>query len=540
MTAYDLPTEKVVLGTILRSHEMMTLARDLKPELFAPPHDAVLLAAQSVFAENRPVSIESVAEELENRKQLEKCGGTLGLKGLTGETTTDSPYVFGEFVAVLNRKREARANGPAETDAAVDAYYDSSKKEFVMRNGRGVWLSHPSRQFEVILKAAKKASSRDEAEALMAGIINSRDVLYTGSLAGHRAGFYSANGVRMLVTEGPRIIKPHQGQWPTIRTLTTGLLGSDHEHGERQLLTFYLWLGSASNSMAKSQWRPGHILALAGPIGCGKSLLQRLITEATGGRSADCFRYISGATQFNRDLFAAEHLVIDDAQASTDFRTRLQIAARLKEIAVGRDHSCHGKGRDAVNLRPLWRCSISLNDEGECLLVLPPLRPDIRDKIHLLKYASPPAPFPTETPDRQQAYWQQLLAELPAFLEFCQRLSTPAVMHDSRFGFAAFHHPTLVAELESQAPEVTLLELADAWLWQSPTADAEWTGTARELETALLDSACPVREQAKRLLTWGHAAGTYLGRLAKNHPHRVQQDRDMSRRGWILCKPRNL
>lgn len=423
------------------------------------------------------------------------------------------------------------------TAGTVEAYYDGNKKEFVMRNAAGRWLSHPGRQFAMLLKSAGTAPSPHQAESIMAEIINTRDVHYTGSLAGHPAGFYEGNGVRMLVTEGPRILTPTPGEWPTVHRLVDGLLGNDSDHGAVQVETFCFWLWSAFEAVSTGQWRPGQILALAGPIGCGKSLLQRLVTECLGGRAADAFRYLSGNTQFNRELFGAEHLVVDDAQASTDFRTRMQMAAHLKALAVGRDHSCHGKGRDAVNLRPLWRCSLSLNDEGECLLVLPPLRADIADKIHILRCSSPSRPFPTETADAMAEYWKTLVGELPAFLDYCRKIKPAGDRVDMRFGMRAFHHPAIVLELENQAPEVVLLELIDLELWRTATAH-EWEGTARDLEAALLASDSKVREQTRRLLTWGNACGSYLGRLAKNQSDRVEKARIANSRDWIIKKPR--
>ncbi|HEY3900838.1 MAG TPA: hypothetical protein VGM54_19665 [Chthoniobacter sp.] len=427
--------------------------------------------------------------------------------------------------------------GVARAVEVVDAYYDSNKKEFLIRNTAGRWLSHPAWQFQMLLTTAGIARSKLETEAVMVETINTRDVHYTGSLAGHRAGFYDANGVRMLVTESPRLLTPAPGEWPMLRQLIYGLLGADEEHGEVQVQTFFYWLWSGHESISTGHWRPAQILALAGPADCGKSLLQRLITECFGGRAADPFRYLSGGTEFNRELFGAEHLVVDDAQASTDFRTRLQMAANLKSLAVGRDHNCHGKGRDAVNLRPLWRCTVSLNDEGECLLVLPPLRADIADKIHLLKCFPPSSPFPTDTPAAMADYWERLRSELPALLTHCRTVIPPPGRENTRFGIRAFHHPALVLALEEQAPEVVLLELVDLELWESPLEDS-WEGTAQELETRLLGNNSKVREQARRLLTWAHACGTYLGRLAKNQPERVEEGRTAKKRGWIIKKPR--
>jgi hypothetical protein len=415
----------------------------------------------------------------------------------------------------------------------VDAFYDATRKEFVMQNAGQRWLCHPPRQFAMILRTNGIPSA--QTDSIMVNIINTRDVQYTGRLAGHPAGFYQSNGVRMLVTEGPSLPAPADGSWPTIGKLITGLLGSDREHGELQVHTFLYWMRSAYEAVSSGKWRPGQILALAGPPACGKSLLQRIITECIGGRAADAFRYLSGGTQFNRDLFEAEHLVIDDAQASTDFRTRMQTAAHLKALAVSRDHSCHGKGRDAVNLRPLWRCSISLNDEGECLLVLPPLRADIADKIHIFRCASPAEPFPTSSPELMASFWDKLVSEIPAFLKHCLGIEPPAGRIDARFGIRAFHHPALVSALEEQAPEVALLELIDQELWRDQTL-SHWEGTARDLESALLASDSKVREQTRRLLTWSTACGTYLGRLAQQGD-RVESVRDTQKRSWVIVKP---
>jgi hypothetical protein len=113
----------------------------------------------------------------------------------------------------------------------------------------------------------------------------------------------------------------------------------------------------------------------------------------------------------------------------------------------------------------------------------------------------------------------------------------PPGRENTRFGIRAFHHPALVLALEEQAPEVVLLELVDLELWESPLEDS-WEGTAQELETRLLGNNSKVREQARRLLTWAHACGTYLGRLAKNQPERVEEGRTAKKRGWIIKKPR--
>ena len=121
---------------------------------------------------------------------------------------------------------------------AVDAYYDSGRKEFLMRNEAGRWLSHPYGQFQMLLKTAGIAPTRAEADMIASELINTRDVSYTGNLAGHRAGFYEANGVRMTYhgkpqaagTRARRVADkfPAPSRWPAWRRSGVRRRADDH------------------------------------------------------------------------------------------------------------------------------------------------------------------------------------------------------------------------------------------------------------------------------------------------------------------------
>ena len=116
------------------------------------------------------------------------------------------------------------------------------------------------------------------------------------------------------------------------------------------------------------------MMALAGPAGCGKSLFQSIITETLGGRVAKAARYMQGGTDFNGDLFEAEHLALEDEFMSARISDRLQLGASIKNFCVStRKQSCHRKNRQAVTLPAWWRVSITLNDDPEAMRVLPPL-----------------------------------------------------------------------------------------------------------------------------------------------------------------------
>jgi hypothetical protein len=56
------------------------------------------------------------------------------------------------------------------------------------------------------------------------------------------------------------------------------------------------------------------------------------------------------------------------------------------------------------------------SNEPEHVLVLPPLTPDIRDKILILKIRKMPMPMPTHTPELEKIFWDNLSANPPTYL----------------------------------------------------------------------------------------------------------------------------
>ena len=291
------------------------------------------------------------------------------------------------------------------------------------------------------------------------------------------------------------------------------------------------WLKVGYEALRQGQQRPGQALAIAGPRDCGKSLLQSVITEILGGRSAKPYRYMSGATEFNGDLFGAEHLMIEDEVAYTDIRARRYFGARLKDFTVNLVQSCHAKNRPALSLKPCWRISITLNDEPENLLILPPIDESLEDKIMLFKASQAALPTNIGTAEGRQRYWAQLMAELPMFLQLLVDYRIPVELRSGRFGVKHFQHPALLTALSEMSPEMRLMGLLDAALGDREQV-GQWAGTATELERMLFASA--VGLEARRLLDWNNATGTYLGRLAKKLPNRIQAQRTNSARIWSI------
>ena len=175
-----------------------------------------------------------------------------------------------------------------------------------------------------------------------------------------------------------------------------------------------------------------------------------------------------------------------------------------------------------------------MNEEPENLLILPPLDESLADKIDLLKAHCRPMPMPTHTDAERKAFWSALLAELPAYLWYLEHWEIPPELKCERFGIVHYHHPELLAAIDDLAPEMRLLALIDVEVLPG-RANHTWENTAEELAGRLFSGhfAC----EARRILNFPNAIGTYLGRLAKKRPDRVESVRTAQERLWKI-KPK--
>ena len=431
-----------------------------------------------------------------------------------------------------------------EANPRPTIYYDAERKEYLLENDAGRWISYNQNQIKRKLRArgySAKAGDNplSEVENFMEQAEEHFDIQYAGPIAGKKAGFYQENGLRFLVTEGPQLIEPAPGQFPTLQAILQQLFqnGETEGEGQRQLQTFYGWLRHAVTALRAGKPSQAQALAICGSAGSGKSLLQKIISLLLGGRSAKGARYMTGKTDFNSELCTAEHVILEDEHMSNRMSDRLAFATQIKNVTVSTDTvSCHRKGRQAVNLSVWWRVTITLNDNPEDLRILPPMNESVRDKIILLRASCAAMPMPTTTPDERSAFWEAIRAELPAFLNFLiQNHRITEADQCPRYGIATWHHPELVTALHEISPEAHLLKLMDSILWE--TGRQEWKGTADELRKLLLNDE-RTRRDTQSLMESVTACGTFLGRLSKNPQtkNRIIYQRTESTRSWLIKK----
>ena len=425
-------------------------------------------------------------------------------------------------------------------EAAPDYFYAQSER-FLVRNPAGRWLALSASSYKRILASRGISTKRGNGEVMSEGdhvIIQTQlenDIARYGPLCGRNAGFYVENGIRHLVTESMQLIEPIKGPAPVIVAILRGLFGDPNtDISAAQEHTFLGWMQSSVRALRAGRFVQDQAMVIAGPRDCGKSLVQHLvITPCLAGRAVNGEKFFLRGNDFNSDLYRAEHITMDDCQASTKISDRLAFGAKLKGATVGSAvGDLHGKGKDGIAIRPWWRVSVTVNDDPEALLVLPPLNADIADKIILLKARQFEMPMPTRNQEEREKFAAAIRAEIPAFLHFLlHEYEIPEQFRDlRRYGVATYHHPELVELLDGLSPEKELLDLIDTTLFDDPASVAIRI-SADDLENKIRNRH-PYR--ANKLFWHSQACGKYLHRLSNKHPDRIDKNATNKGKLWRI------
>ncbi len=330
-------------------------------------------------------------------------------------------------------------------------------------------------------------------------------------MAGYSKGIYSFDGRRVLVTNSPNIIRPVKGDWSAIKTLLRQMFG------DYQLIFLHGWLKVAVTALISGDFQSGQVLVLIGPADCGKSFLQnKIITPLLGGREAKPYQYMTAQTSFNSDLFKAEHLIIADETPATEYSERCAFGAGIKNMVAEPMQRLHAKGRDAMMLEPFWRVTMSLNDEPENLMVLPPYNESMKDKLILFK-VDRAGSLPNGERDSRAKFAEAIKNELPAFIHFLlHEYQIPLEFRKGRFGIQEYCNPEVSLAIEDIEPEAALMSMIEQEIFPETGIKDEWEATAEEIASRLKGGDSSSKGDAQKLFSNSVRLGRMLQKLSKN------------------------
>jgi len=414
------------------------------------------------------------------------------------------------------------------------AYYDHRRGNYLIDSRHG-WTQLSKEDLLLHMRSqgydhnrANGELSLLEVELLKLQIHNKID--FSGSVAGHKKGIVTMGGSRVLVTQGYREIIPVRKPWPLFEQFLVNLFD---RIDKAQKPIFYSWCQVYLRSLHANIFMPGQALVLAGPHKCGKSFLQNLLTHLFGGRSANPWPYMSGSTEFNSELCAAEHLQVEDPAVSK-LSDRLDFSARIKQLTVNEIQPCHGKNRDIITIQPRFRLSISINDDSYNVRAVPPMDDSTADKFDIFRCAQNSVPCDSNDPEVREKFRLAIIDELAGFAWFLlNEWRIPVELQSGRFGVTHYHQPEILDEINSQSPEFDLLNLFD----ENPhcffkDSRTPWTGSTKRLCSKFSDIG--LDHEAQKLSKSERTVGLRMASLARKCPTRVHYKRTETSRYWIV------
>lgn len=449
------------------------------------------------------------------------------------------------------------------SNGASDALFDERPQ---------TWSSYPEGKIvnllttEFVRKTKREGEFLSEAERLLLFVMEHRRLESSmRAIPGYRAGIYDLQGTRVLVRTSPQLMEFAAGEWPTVRALIEGKLNllDEEGHGVCQADYFHAWMKKAVESLylgGPGNFQSGPCLVFAGPVDVGKSRLQhQIITPMLGGRNADPASYLFGKSDFNSEIFSAEHVMMEELeQTSAKSVDRTLFGERVKKLVSADWQRLHAKREDARMVQPFFRMTISINNDPDKLRLLFLLTPDMRDKVMLFLVSNAPLPMPAATLPERAAFRAKIASELPAYGHWLMNeFAIPDHLIRGRFGVKCWHHPELAMELFDDTPAAELLQIIDVAefkvaeggiggtkLWDLKSDAKEmgemWEGSAIDLERLLMSEGgwkCSLEREAKKVFMH-NKVDRLLSRLKEDASTRVVQHRTRFKRNWQVFAPK--
>src|SRR6185295_7096415 len=300
------------------------------------------------------------------------------------------------------------------------------------------------------------------------------------------------NGKRILNTHQIEVMKPAEGpavwgpagKFPFLSEFFDKFFLPVEPQKDRFLAWFQYHYSACLNRTPRS----GHGVFIAGPVGSGKTFLNRGVLSRALGGHGEANAYLTGSDGFNSELFEYALWTIDDGSIMSSEKIHLFFSENVKRAVANRDHRVNEKFRKAVQTPWQGRIVVTLNDDPESLRIIPNIDVSILEKLMLFRCGDRAVQF------RSQPEMEELLdRELPHFLRWLLDWTPPAECFagaDVRFGVAPYAEESLLRSANLSSGKSVFIEILTRWLTeyfeeQAPAADC-WEGTVTELRMAMM------------------------------------------------------
>lgn len=276
-------------------------------------------------------------------------------------------------------------------------------------------------------------------------------------------------------------------KWPFIHGWLHQLFANSQGH-RPTVEYFFAWLQRFYIAVTNHQLTQGQALLLVGPTNKGKSLLSNKVIAALVGGFSDASEYLSGLSQFNKDLARVAAWVVDDTTSAASFQDQLKATELIKRAVANPRMEYMAKYADAMSVPWTGRVIMSLNEDANSLSVIPALDSSNRDKIMALRISEnatsnfPPNHILEDTIEQELPHFAQWLLDHKPHAEI---MDGPA-----RFGVVSFIDEQIAEAAYDNSSRSSVAELVDWFAKQARNytaeGETEWRGTLTEFLIATM------------------------------------------------------
>ena len=303
-------------------------------------------------------------------------------------------------------------------------------------------------------------------------------------------------GERYINKSTVKVMPPsgNSGEWgehfPYIARFLDGLFVEEH-----QKLTFLAWWKRFYTGGLLLKPTQGQVMIIAGPVECGKSLLNTKLIATSVGGGVDASDYYANGSSFNGLFYDVALHMVDDSEPGKSIRARKEVAARYKKAAATSVITVNKKYEKTSTVQWSGRVCVTMNADVDSMKTMPELQESLQDKLIVLQAKSNPGIFSgVEDPGLE------MTRELPDLLQWLLDWDPPKeVKHNSRYGVKSYCDTQLRRKMEADSADMLFLEVLRLYFEELHASDPEIKVlhvSTTELHSRICD--CEVTKHAAR------------------------------------------
>ena len=371
----------------------------------------------------------------------------------------------------------------------LDHYWFNGRSFFKLVYGSAVTI--PKEQLILELRRAgysprsKKGQALSEVELAILTISNDNRIDEIAPVVFSKERIVTYNSHRILNNANISPVEPADDGDPALWPFLDDWLHQLFQNTERPTVEyFFAWMKRFYNAVLEKTDEQGQALILVGPTNKGKSLLSNRVISALVGGFADASDYLSGQTNFNKDLAGKAAWVIDDTTSAASFQDQRRANELIKKTVANPRIEYHAKYVDAVSVPWTGRIIFSVNEDANSLSVIPSLDSSNRDKLMALRIRDDATSnFPPNS-----VVEQIIEEELPHFGRYLLDWGVPQEIEGlNRFGVVSYVDKAIATAAYDNSSRSSVSELVEFFVKRAREGGMSgfWQGTLTDFQVSL-------------------------------------------------------